>query len=143
MTTNLTKEQASSDTLCRLYALRWQIELFFKAIKSSIGIDKLKLISCEAIAKSYIWARLTYAVVMLSIRGFAQHELSEEIGMIQWFRRLETFLSEIRTFIQKGRWLALAKLIKKIATEWCKPQKRLRNTSWEKFNHAKAAETIV
>ncbi len=68
---------------------------------------------------------------------------SEEIGMIKWFRRLETFLPEIRTCIQKGRWLALAKLIKKIATEWCKPQKQLRNTSWQKFNHAKAAETLV
>ena len=41
MITNIDKEKLNQKTIINLYRLRWQIELFFKSMKSNLHVDKI------------------------------------------------------------------------------------------------------
>jgi fatty acid desaturase len=66
--TNLTDFQASADTLAKLYAVRWQIEILFKALKGGLSVDKIRAASCVAVVKAYIWALLAISVAVASVK---------------------------------------------------------------------------
>ncbi len=129
--TNLSIEQAAVETLQRLYAWRWQIELIWKAWKSMLDIDSVKTATSATVVKAYIWARLLYAVVMMIVRGVIQSACREEIGVILWFRRLSAQLSTMRDLLRAGKWCALARLLIELATKHCRREKRQRNTTLE------------
>lgn len=133
MITNLAPAQASSDTLKIVYAWRWQIELAWKAFKSVLDIDCVKSATCKSVVFAFIWARLLCAVVMMTVRSIAMHVSQKEIGILAWFRRLAPQLGAIRDLLRAEKWLALARLLTKLAFKHCRTEKRHRNSTLEKM----------
>lgn len=109
--TNLEIEQASAETVRRLYSLRWQIELLFKSLKGQLELDAVTTAKDPNVAKTLIWARLMCAAVMLAIRGFFTTSKTTEVGLLAWLRQVSVAIAEIRALIGAGRWLALARLL--------------------------------
>ena len=134
--TNLASEQASVETLQKLYAWRWQIELIWKACKSVLDIDNVKTATCKTVVMAYIWARLLYAVIMMTVRGVIQSTRREEIGVILWFRRLSPQLSTIRDLMRAEKWCALARLLIELATKHCRSEKRHRKSTLESLRES-------
>jgi hypothetical protein len=134
--TNLSVEQASVETLQRLYSWRWQIELIWKAWKSVLDIDSVKTATCAAVVKVYVWARLLFAVVMMTVRGVIQSESRQEIGVICWYRRLSPQLATMRELLRRERWCALARLLIELGTKHCRREKRHRNTTLEEIRQS-------
>lgn len=99
LTTNLTAEQASRETIQRLYETRWQVELLWKSLKGALGIDRLRAASCEKVVRAFIWAKLLCAVLLLAARGLLAKKAPREIGIIRWFRRVAAKLDKIRELI--------------------------------------------
>ena len=133
MITNLAPAQASADMLQVVYSWRWQIELAWKAFKSVLEIGCVKSATCKSVVLAFIWARLLCAVVMMSVRSIAMHASREEIGIIVWFRRLAPQLGAIRDLLRTEKWLALARLLTKLAFKHCRAEKRHRNSTLEKI----------
>ncbi|NRD71696.1 IS4 family transposase [Shewanella sp. VB17] len=55
--TNLKREQFPAVKVCELYGLRWQIELFFKELKSYSGLKSFNTRN-KSIAESLVWASM-------------------------------------------------------------------------------------
>lgn len=45
-----------------LYRRRWQVELLFKRLKSVLDVDQLRTRKDSALAKTYLWAKMLYAL---------------------------------------------------------------------------------
>lgn len=140
LTTNLSPEQASAETIQKLYELRWQIELLWKALKSSLGIDSLRAASCENVVRAFIWAKLLCAVILLTARGLLSKYSKREIGLIRWFRRVAAQFDKIRELIIARRWLALARLLEVLALGHCLAEKRSKGSTREKVRDSIALD---
>lgn len=140
LTTNLSTEQASAETIQKLYELRWQIELLWKALKTSLGIDSLRAASCENIVRAFIWAKLLCAVILLTARGLLSKNTKREIGLIRWFRRVAAQFDKIRGLIMAQRWLALAHLLEILALGHCLAEKHSKASTREKVHHSIALD---
>jgi hypothetical protein len=72
-----------------LYSLRWQIELFFKELKSTLGFHQYKFLDFQAVEG---WAELALATFMYlewyRARQLARRDLSEEKK--KWWRHQRT-----------------------------------------------------
>jgi len=134
--TNLDKTQASIEVIQSLYELRWQIEIFFKALKSGLKLGPVRRASCKRVVSAYIWSRLTLAAILLIVRGHVQKSHEGEIRVLKWFNRLSGHLSTIGSYIQAKKWLALAKFIHQKLAAYCIPEKSRRKSSQEKFNES-------
>lgn len=132
LTTNLTLEQASAETIQKLYELRWQIELLWKAIKGSLGIDRLRAASCQSVVRAFILAKLLCAVLLLTVRGILVRHATRELGLIRWFRRVAAQFDKIRGLIMQQRWLALARLLEALALRYSLAEKRSKPSTREK-----------
>lgn len=132
--TNLSDTQASADTLAKLYAVRWQIELLFKALKSGLSVDKIRSASCLPVVKAYIWARLLAAALLMTARDLISTKLKNEIGILKWYRRTAAQLPRIRCLIQANRWLALAKWLLELGRRHCLAANHSKPSSREKIN---------
>lgn len=73
--TNLSREEFSADEVMSLYRCRWQIELFFKELKSSTNLKGF-VTRQKAIAEGLIWASLLTAVVRRHMASSCQPEIS-------------------------------------------------------------------
>jgi Transposase DDE domain len=81
--TNLTKEELSVEESRSLYSARWQIELFFKRLKSLLELDELPTRNGPS-ARPWIWAKLllaALAVVMTDERFSPWGRAHDEFGM--------------------------------------------------------------
>lgn len=134
--TNISIEQASAETLQRLYSWRWQIELVWKAWKSALDIDSVKTATCETVVRAFVWARLLYAVVMMIVRSLVQHLARQEIGIICWYRRLAPHLAPMRALLRREKWCALARLLIELATVHCRREKRHRKSTLERIRES-------
>jgi hypothetical protein len=63
MVTNLASEQWSASQVCELYRWRWQVELYFKRLKSILHLDELRARDCQ-LARTYILGKLLLAFVL-------------------------------------------------------------------------------
>ena len=134
--TNISAERASVETLQRLYSWRWQIELVWKAWKSSLDIDSVKTATCETVVRAFVWARLLYAVVMMIVRGLVQQFARQEIGVLCWYRRLAPQLAAMRALLRREKWCALARLLIELATVHCRGEKRHRKSTLERIRES-------
>lgn len=86
MTNNL---QMSVREVIELYSVRWQIELFFKELKSTLGFHQYQFQNFEAVEG---WVELALATVLYlewhRARQLARHGLSERKK--EWWRRQRT-----------------------------------------------------
>lgn len=69
--TNLSPQMAAAEQLYRLYKIRWQIELLFKAFKSIIGLDKVHKMK-PARLKCYLYSKLLWIMLSWDICGCMQ-----------------------------------------------------------------------
>ena len=75
VTTLLDTEQYPAEKIADLYLQRWQVELFFRDIKTTMGLDHLRCKTPEAIANEI----LMYFIAYNSIR-LIMYEAAEELG---------------------------------------------------------------
>jgi len=61
--TDLPATQASAAQVAALYRLRWQIEIYFKRLKSILHIDHLRA-QKPALARAYLYAKLLAALII-------------------------------------------------------------------------------
>jgi hypothetical protein len=83
--TNLTSQELSVDQARSLYSARWQIELFFKRLKSLLDLDELPTRDGPT-ARPWIWAKLVLAalaVVMTDERFSPWGRAHVELGVVQ------------------------------------------------------------
>jgi hypothetical protein len=73
--TNLSREEFSADEVMSLYRCRWQIELFFKELKSSTNLKGF-VTKQKAIAEGLIWASLLTAMVRRHTATWCQPDIS-------------------------------------------------------------------
>lgn len=72
LVTNLPREQVSAENVCRLYSLRWQVELLFKEWKSYANLHRFATTKAP-IAEGLMWGSLAAAVLKRFFAHGAQH----------------------------------------------------------------------
>jgi len=135
MITNLSIKEVHRETIQRLYEVRWQIELLWKALKTALGIDRLRAATCEAVIRTFIYARLLNAVLLLAAHHQTAKSLRKEIGLIDWFKRVAQKLPKIREMIRSQRFLALARLLAKLAKH-CSERNHSKTSTRKKINES-------
>lgn len=90
--TNLAIEQASCATIRLLAAARWQVELIFKSLKSGLGIDRLKAASTACVVRSYVWAKLLGAALLLTAPRIIEHHAPQHLSFMRWIRSCRRLL---------------------------------------------------
>jgi hypothetical protein len=99
VTTLLDAEQYPAEKIADLYMQRWQVELFFRDIKTTIGMDQLRCKTPEAIMNEVIMYFIAYNSIRL-IMYEAAEELEVEVdrisfkGSVQALRQWETLLHQ-------------------------------------------------
>ena len=77
VTTLLDAHQFSAAALGRLYYRRWAVELFFRDIKQTLGMDVLRCQTPAMVAKEIVMHALAYNLIRVLMRDIAQsHDLS-------------------------------------------------------------------
>jgi len=135
MITNLSVEQAHRETIQRLYEIRWQIELLWKALKTALGIDRLRAATCEAVVRTFIYARLLNAILLLASHHHINQRVQNEIGIIDWFKRVTQKFPQIREMIRSQRFLALARMLAKLASH-CSERNHSKTSSRKNINES-------
>jgi len=135
-TTNLTLKQASADTIRLLAAWRWQIELVFKSLKSGIGIDRLKAASSANVASAYVWAKLLGAALMLHARLLIESVAPRTLSFMRWINRTAEAFCHIRSLIVAKQFLALARLLERLALRHCLAEKHSKPRTEEKIKQS-------
>lgn len=75
--TNLPAEQFNALEILNLYGLRWQVELFFKELKSYCSFKKINTAN-ENIVKSFIWA----SILTLMLKRFVAFSVALMNGVM-------------------------------------------------------------
>lgn len=77
--TNVEREKCDASCIYELYRLRWQVELVFKAWKSTMNIHRIHQMNATRV-ECILWVKLIWTLlnwaVFLFIQGFANKELS-------------------------------------------------------------------
>jgi hypothetical protein len=92
MVTNVPKEHLSLKIIFKMYKIRWQIELFFKNMKSTLSVDKLSGINkYRILGLIYIKLMTTWVIGILYAYAQATAESDREISLIkftQWLKQV-------------------------------------------------------
>jgi hypothetical protein len=72
LVTSLTINEFPNDTIEELYGLRWQIELHFRQIKTTLGLDVLRCLSPDMIEKELWMHAIAYNLVRALMMEAAQ-----------------------------------------------------------------------
>lgn len=112
--TNLKRTQFSADKVCELYGLRWQIELFFKELKSYSGLVTFNTRD-KNIAESLVWASMLTLQLkrfMSKASGLLHQALmsTQKVG-----RSAKDWLPDILKALLSGREYRIKKTLRK----WC------------------------
>jgi hypothetical protein len=89
MITNIPRDRLSLNMIIKLYKIRWQIELFFKNIKSNISIDKLSGKNKFRML-CLLYTKLAIIWIVSSLYAYAQskNESNKEISLYKFTRWL-------------------------------------------------------
>ncbi len=72
VTTLLDAHEFSASELGRLYYLRWAVELFFRDIKQTLGLDVLRCQTPAMVEKEIVMQALAYNLIRALMRDIAQ-----------------------------------------------------------------------
>jgi hypothetical protein len=96
--TNTTQEQLSDKQIYETYALRWQIELFFKMIKSGMGLDEMNT-KKPSRALIELFGKLISVVILLFFCTQAQLQSTQTISLFKackrFYNRAYEFISSL------------------------------------------------
>jgi len=136
--TNVKSEMLDAIKICKLYRVRWQLELVFKAIKSSLSFDNFGFAG-EHYFKCLLYGKLILLTTSFELFAMCRKHLYREVGRlvsIQSFLRnlrLEiNVILEIVMFASPDKLSKLSERLKRIA-ELSLYDKRNRKTSEEEL----------
>ncbi len=76
--TNLGPEVVSAEEVARLYAMRWEIELLFKELKSQYALDEFRTTKA-VVVEALIWSALLTLVVSRRLHTLVRSRAPEEL----------------------------------------------------------------
>lgn len=79
--TNLPSQMATAEQLYKLYKLRWQVELLFKAFKSIVSLDKVHPMKADRL-KCYLYSKLLWIMLSWDICRCVQAKAWAEHGSL-------------------------------------------------------------
>lgn len=126
---NIPRSSCSVEDICKLYRLRWQVELMFKVWKSVMGINKVRRMKADRV-ETILYARLLWIVVNWKLVADVQEALMARSGKLlsiyKCFRTGREHAQAVRKAICSARNLKaiLADLIKSWSVKhWIEPKK--------------------
>lgn len=141
MITNVPKEQLSLKMILKLYKVRWQIELFFKNMKSNMGFDNLTgRNKYRILCLIYIKLAVTWMISILYAYAQAIVEEKKEVSLCKLTRWLID-IGEFRTACLSWNFLNLLEELERDIDLLCM-QKRKRRTSWRDIEETYEDEEI-
>lgn len=135
MVTNISREQLSLKMIVKLYKIRWQIELFFKNMKSNLNVDNLTGNNkYRILCIIYIKIALTWIVTNLYAyaQGFVDAEM--EVSLDQFTKWLKEE-GRLKKALVAGDLSDLLNEIERDVDLLCK-QKRNRKTTRDEVEEA-------
>jgi hypothetical protein len=140
MMTNITREQVSLESILKFYKIRWQIELFFKNMKSILAVDKITgknkyRILCLIFTKLAVtWiAEILYAYAQTRIRD------GKEVSRFKFTRWLKD-LGNLREALCVRDFTSLLEELERDLDLLCKQTRKMKAQENEETNeYAKAA----
>lgn len=96
--TNMPTEMVSAQDVAKIYALRWQIELFFKTLKTHARARNLKSQN-EWVMEAMLWAAMILSLINVALRQAVTEHLPENqrkrVPWLRWCEVVATFAGEI------------------------------------------------
>jgi len=138
--TNIPGDMIPKEAIFSIYSLRWQIELFFKSLKSTLEIDKVKKVKLERI-QCHLYGTLIKMIlisqIMFNFREQIYKENSTEISEYKSFKIIYTYFKEVKNALF-DKSLSLLNILKKIKhaiiKNGMKSKKKNQKTTIEIFN---------
>lgn len=104
--TNCTEEDLPNDLLRHCYSLRWQVEIIFKAWKSSFKIDKVKQMKIERFECFHYGCLMLIIASTHLLSYFKQWYLTkhkEEISELKFFKLISSMKQKIKEIVKKQK----------------------------------------
>jgi hypothetical protein len=122
MITNIKKEKLSLNAIIKLYKIRWQIELFFKNIKSNLNVDAITGENKYRI-KVIIYIKVTQIWILSLLYAYAQAMCEEELSLFKFTKWLKQD-GRLRRVFRTGNIGALMADFEENKKNLCKQRKR-------------------
>ena len=104
--TNSTIEQCPAEHVRKLYQLRWQIELIFKAFKSKMNIDKVKRTIKVERFECFLLAQLIYIVLhfylFYELNNRTWKEYKVLVSVISFFSKCLLYFNDFTKACKQG-----------------------------------------
>jgi hypothetical protein len=129
MISNISKKTMSIKMILKIYKIRWQIELFFKNMKSNLGVDNITGENKYRIL-CIVYIKITFTWIIANLYAYAQGLVApeEEVSLDQFTKWLKEENRLKYAFIT-GDLTNLLDELKRDVDLLCK-QKRKRKTTW-------------
>jgi hypothetical protein len=104
--TNCSQEELPNKLLRHCYSLRWQVEIIFKAWKSSFKIDKVKQMKIERFECFHYGCLMLIIASTHLLSYFKQWYLSkhqEEISELKFFKLIASMKQEIKEIVKQTK----------------------------------------
>lgn len=130
MITNIIREELSLKTIMKFYKIRWQIELFFKNIKSNLCIDNITGTNKFRIL-CIIYIKIAISFMVVQIYSIAQGLIGsgKELSLDQFTKWLKEE-GRLKLIFVVGSLSGIIKELKRDFDLLCK-QKRNRQSTWD------------
>ena len=97
--TNLTREQATASEVSALYAARWEIEIFFRELKTIWRADQIPT-SGEAATRCLLYASMLTVLFSRELRhALFERDARERVPLERWARLVRCLLVELAALI--------------------------------------------
>lgn len=127
--TNLTGEQLKAEKAWDLYAIRWQIELFFKLLKGEMNLTKFTHANVDRIKAEIYLKYIVLALLMLVTATITE----KEISLMKAIAVIKNFCAEIFSSTYKKIYITISRM-QFCILNFCKKERRnKRPTSKEKL----------
>lgn len=129
--TNVPADILPKETVKKLYALRWQIEVIFKTWKSFYHINKIKDTKLHRF-QSFIYGKLILILLHMKIyQAFKQwlwNNRSIELSEIKAFQVLIAHTHQLKNLLRhhKGNYIDFFEMIFDILQQWCRKERRAK-----------------
>jgi hypothetical protein len=141
MITNISRENLSLKMLIKLYKIRWQIELFFKNMKSNLNIDNLTGKDKYRIL-CLIYIKIAITWIVTNLYAYAQSLTEEEVSLDQFTKWLKEEERLKKALVADD----LSDLLKEIERDLdllCKQKRKKRKSTRDDVEETYASEIKI